>query len=119
MVIQKAVDSMKDKSNDEKKVVAGGLAIAVVSVLFIGWAILFFKKVQSGQQLQSLGGGAQNEFISSSVRDAQKELMNDFSDVDELRQVREQSGNQYQQGVYQDASQQNSQDSFGGSSSIE
>lgn len=113
MVIQKAVDSMKDKSNDEKKVVAGGIAIAVVVVIFVVWAILFLKKIQNGAELQQLGGGAQDEFLGASVRDAQEALMQDFSDLDELRRAREQGGSQYQQSVQQESYFQGEIDQFG------
>ena len=119
MVLQKAVDNLKDKSSDEKKVVAGGIAIAVVAVLFAGWAILFLKKLQRGGELQQLGGGAQDEFLNSSIREAQDALMRDFSDVDELRATREQSGQQYQQDAIQQNPQPTDTDVFGAPSSIE
>ena len=118
MVLQKAADSMKDKSNDEKKAVAGGIAFAVVVILFFGWAFFFFKKIQSGAQSQQLGGGAQEEFLGASVRDAQEALMEDFSDIDELRRALEQSGGQNQQGAVQQDYQYGG-DQFGGSGSIE
>ena len=92
MVIQKAIDNLKDKPKDDRKAVAGGIAIAVVAILFIGWAIIFFKNIQRGVQSQQLGGGGQDEFNFSSVREAQEELMQGFSDFDELRNVREESG---------------------------
>ncbi|OGG77875.1 hypothetical protein A3B35_00605 [Candidatus Kaiserbacteria bacterium RIFCSPLOWO2_01_FULL_54_24] len=119
MVIQKAVDNLKDKSSDEKKVVAGGIAIAVVAVLFVGWAILFLKKLQRGGELQQLGGGAQDEFLGSSIREAQDALMRDFSDIDELRATREQLGQQYQQDTVQQNPQQTDTDVFGSPDSIE
>ena len=114
MVLQKAVDNLKDKSKDEKKAVAGGIAIAVVLILLIGWSFFFFKKIQRGAQLQQLGGGAQDEFNFSTVRDAQAELMKSFSDVDALMEARNQSSQQYQPvPVYEDTSGGGSS-SFGG-----
>src|SRR3989344_7555829 len=114
MVLQKAVNNLKDKPNDEKKVVAGGSAIAVVAVLFAAWAILFLKKLQSGGELQELGGGAQDEFLGSSIREAQDALMRDFSDVNELRTARDQSGAQGEFGTVQQDYQEDA-DPFGGS----
>ncbi|MBI2610786.1 hypothetical protein HYW60_02530 [Candidatus Kaiserbacteria bacterium] len=96
MVIQKAVDNLKDKPKDEKKAIAGGIAIAVVLILLIGWTLLFFKKIQRGEQLQQLGGGAQDEFNFSNVRDAQEKLMESFNDVDALLEARKESSSQYQ-----------------------
>ena len=117
MALQKEEDNLKDKSNDDKKVVAGGIAISIVILLFAGWAILFLKKIQNGGKLQPLGGGAQDEFLGSAVREAQSSLMRDFSDVDELRQMRDQIGQQYQGSASEQDVQQS--DPFGGSNSIE
>jgi len=54
MVLQKTVDNLKARSKDERKVIAGGVAIAVIAVLFLGWAFLFLKKIQSGNQIESV-----------------------------------------------------------------
>lgn len=91
MVLQKAVNNLKDRPKDEKKVVAGGIAITVIVVLFFAWAILFLKKIQSGTQQLEFGGGAQENFLPDAVREAQKNLQNSFSNTDELNAIREQS----------------------------
>ena len=91
MVLQKALDSAKDRPKDEKKVIAGGIAIFVVVALFFGWAILFLKKIQSGEQRLEFGGGAQDEFLPESVRQAQKNLMEGFSNLEELEAIRAES----------------------------
>lgn len=96
MVLQRALESAKDKPKDEKKAIAGGIAIAVVIVLLIGWAFFFFRSIQRGAQQQQLGGGAQDEFNFSTVRDAQQDLMQQFSDIDALIEARNQSSQQYQ-----------------------
>lgn len=112
MVIQKAIDNLKEKPKDERKAVAGGVAIAVVALLFIGWAFVFFKNIQRGGQLGELGGGAQDEFNFSSVREAQQELMQGLSGIDELKTVREQSAEQYQPAA-QENYQESATDQFG------
>ena len=88
---QNAVSNLKDRPKDEKKVVAGGIAIAVVVVLFFTWAIFFLKKIQSGEQQLEFGGGAQDEFLPGSVRDAQQAILNDNPRQDELETARQQS----------------------------
>src|SRR3989344_7682752 len=113
MVIQKAIDNLKDKPKDDRKAVAGGVAIVVVVVLFLGWAFIFFKNIQRGAQLQQLGGGAQDEFNFSSVREAQEELMQGFSDFDELRNVREESAQGSQPAAVQEDYQASETDQFG------
>lgn len=84
---------LKERSTDEKTAVAGGIAIAVVLILFIGWAILFFKKVQHGVVTPSFDSGAQDQFNFESVRKAQEQLSENYKAVtDEFRTIREQSG---------------------------
>src|SRR3989338_9086838 len=88
---QNAVSNLKDRPKDEKKVVAGGIAIAVVVVLFFTWAIFFLKKIQSGEQKLEFGGGAQDEFLPESVRQAQQNIMEGFSNLEELEAIRNES----------------------------
>lgn len=113
MVIQKTINNLKDKPNDEKKVVAGGIAIAVVVALFFGWAFFFFKKIQRGELAPNLGGGAQSEFDFSSVREAQQQLLEDVSAIDELRNVRDQSASTQTGAAYQESYEQSETDVFG------
>lgn len=113
MVLQKALESAKDGPKDEKKAIAGGIAIAVVLVLLIGWAFFFFRNIQRGTYDQRLGGGAQDEFNFSPVRDAQKDLMEQFSDVDALMEARNQSSQQYQ-ATFDEQGSSDDSGSFGG-----
>lgn len=71
MVVQKTIDNLKDRPKDERKAVAGGIAITLVVVLLIAWAFLFFKRIQSGSQQINFDTGAQGEFDFSNVREAQ------------------------------------------------
>ena len=52
MVLQNAVNNLKERPRDEKKVIAGGVAIAVIVILFLVWAFLFFKKIQNAEPIQ-------------------------------------------------------------------
>lgn len=113
MVIQKAVDNLKEKPKEERKAVAGGIAFGVVVILFLAWAFLFFKKIQHGGQLRQLGGSAQDEFNFSSVRDAQKNLMQGFTDTDELRAIRDQSSDRSGQNTVLQEQEQGGTDPFG------
>ncbi len=92
MVIQNAVNNLKQKPQDDKKAVAGGIATLVVIILLIGWAFVFFKKIQRGGELDSFGTTAQAEFDFASVRAAQDELSTEYDDaIDELQRIRESS----------------------------
>ncbi len=74
MVVQKTIGNLKDRPKDERKVVAGGIAIFVISVLLIAWAILFFRRIQSGQLQVNLDSGAQNEFNPTATQQAQQQI---------------------------------------------
>jgi len=75
MVLQKAVDSMKERPKDERKAVAGGIAVAVVATLLVAWILLFFKNLQHSGANLKLGGTAQDEFNFSSARETQQRIM--------------------------------------------
>lgn len=90
--MDKTVNTLKERSQDERKVVAGGVAALVVAVLFVGWAFLFFKKIQKGATLDSFGTTQQAEFDFSTVRDAQDQISTEYqSAIDELQRIRESS----------------------------
>ena len=118
MVIQKAVDNLKSKPDEDKKVVAGGIAIMVMVILFIGCAFLFLKKIQRGGEDLRIGGTAQDEFNFSNVRQAQEDIMKGFTNEDELMEARQQSGSRYETTVQQNYENW-SGDQFGGSGTIE
>jgi len=74
VVVQKTINNLKERPTDERKVVAGGIAITLIIVLLTGWAILFFKRIQSGSQTVNLDSGAQGEFDFSSTREARETI---------------------------------------------
>ena len=51
MVVQRALDNLKDKPKEDKQVVALSLAGTAVVILLIGWAFLFFKGIQGEQSV--------------------------------------------------------------------
>lgn len=58
MVVQDKIDSLKEKPHEEKRAVAGGIAVAVVVVLLVGWAFIFLRNIQKGTDIPTLQGGA-------------------------------------------------------------
>lgn len=52
MVLQNAVNTIKERPRDEKKVIAGTVAIVVIVILFLTWAVFFFKKIQNTAPIQ-------------------------------------------------------------------
>ena len=91
MVIQKAVDNLKEKPKDEKKAIAGGIAIMVIAALIFTWGFFFLKKIQSGNA-EDVGSFVPDEFSISSVREVQDELLKNFNDLNEPRAAREGGG---------------------------
>jgi len=93
MVLQKAqqiIDHLKERPKDDKKVVAGGIAIVIVATLFFGWAYLFLKKIQNDNQSIDLGSVVQDSSLSDVARQAHQEIQQGFSGFDEVRELRTQ-----------------------------
>jgi hypothetical protein len=117
MVLQKAVDNLKERSKDERQVVAGGVAITVIIVLFIGWAVLFFKRIQAGSQEINFDSGAQEEFNFSATRDAQRAIQNyDAQSSEDLLRLRDDAAANQLRGQQQIYMQEIGQSGQGGSS---
>ncbi|MDO8513968.1 MAG: hypothetical protein Q7S50_00280 [bacterium] len=123
MVVQKALNNLKEGSKDDKVAVAGGIAVSVVVVLLAAWAILFFRSVASGTQQINLSGGAQDEFNFSNVKDAQQKLQESYSNTaDEIRQLRDDAAAsqlQTEQQMNVQPIQGSGTDQFGGSGTVE
>lgn len=102
---QKAVDNLKEKPEEDKKTIAGGVAISVVIILLIGWGILFFNKIQRGDDLQ-FESIVPEEFRNTSFDEAQSQLLEGYAGFDELRTVRDQILEQYTPAEVQDTSYQ-------------
>lgn len=89
MVVQKALNNLKTGPKDDKVAVASGIAISVVVILLVAWAIFFFRNIQKGSQQLNLSGGAQDEFNFSSVKEAQQQLQQQYSNsTEDFQQLR-------------------------------
>ncbi|MDO8482120.1 MAG: hypothetical protein Q7S75_03500 [bacterium] len=85
MVLQKAVDNLKIRPKDERKAVAGSIAMLIVAILFVGWVVIFFKRIQSNsQQVESIGNSLKGKFDLSSVTEAQQQIVNSYNNTDNL-----------------------------------
>ncbi len=47
MVVRKAIHHLRGRPREERAAAAGWFAIGVVVILFLGWAILFFNRIQN------------------------------------------------------------------------
>lgn len=92
MVIQNAINNVKEKPHDEKKAVATSIAVGVVVVLLIGWGFLFLRKIQKGGATPTLEGSAvpQDQIDAAFVKQTQQQI-NQFyqSSQDQLRDIRD------------------------------
>ncbi len=117
MVVQKAINNLKEGPKDDKVAVASGIAISVVVILLVAWGIFFFRSIQRGSQSVNLGGGAQDEFNFSTVRDAQQRLQEEYSNTDqELKNIRNEAASQqmqFQQQSVEQQTQSSGADQFG------
>ena len=93
MVVQKTIDNLKERPDEEKKAVASGVAIGFVVILLFAWGFFFVRKVQHSGAM-NLSGGAQDEFNFTTVKEAQQQLkQNDASTSEEFRQIRNSAAN--------------------------
>ena len=98
MVAQKTLDNLKSGPKDDKVAVASGVAISVVVVLLVAWAIFFFKNIQKNAVQLDLSGGAQDEFNFTGVKEAQEKLKQEYSNTtDEFLQLRNDAVSQQMQ----------------------
>lgn len=106
MVVQKTIDNLKERPHDEKKAVAGGIAIMVVIILIIGWGFLFLRKIQQGT-MPSLEGSAvpEDQFNLNLIRDTERELSNMYNNsTEDLRTIRDNAAQNQTPGGQFDAS---------------
>lgn len=96
-MVQKTFNNLKEGPKEDKVAVASGVAVSVVLVLLAAWAIYFFRGIQRGAQDVNLSAGAQDQFVPSTVTDAQKQLQQQFG-----------SPTQDYQGIQAEAAQGNS-----------
>lgn len=93
MALRKTVDNLKQKPAEDKRVVASGVAIAVVLVLFIGWGFLFLKKLRSGVEVPTISSpssAANNVFDFSSLDEATRQFAESYSETrTQLEQIRD------------------------------
>lgn len=93
MVLQKTVDNLKQKPTEDRKAVAGGVAVAVVIMLFIGWGFWFIKKIRSGEQVPTISSptsAANDVFDFSSLDEATRQFAESYGDTrTQLEQLRD------------------------------
>lgn len=88
--MQQTIDNLKDRPKDERKVIAGGIAITVVVVLLVAWGVMFFKGIQTGSQEVNFDSGAQEEFNFSATREAQEQIqVYDAQSAEDLSRLRD------------------------------
>lgn len=98
MVVQKAINNLKAGPKEDKVAVASGIAISFVVILLIAWAIFFFRGIAKGTQQLDLSGGAQDEFNFSSVKQAQEQLKQQYSNsTEDYQQLRDDAASQQMQ----------------------
>ncbi|MCR4281070.1 MAG: hypothetical protein NUV88_01920 [Candidatus Kaiserbacteria bacterium] len=77
MVLQKAVNHLRNRPKEERRATALGIALLIVAILFIGWTIMFFKRIQSSSiRTESIGTSVNRAFDLSAARESQRQLLN-------------------------------------------
>lgn len=79
MVLQKAVNHLRNRPKEERRAAALGIAILIVAILSIGWAIMFFKRIQSSSiRTESIGTSVNGSFNFSAIKESQQQLLNGY-----------------------------------------
>jgi len=95
MVVQDKIDSLKEKPHEEKRAVAGGIAVTVVVVLLVGWAFLFLRNIQKGAEIPTLqGGSVPEDQLNTQFIQATQQQINQYyqSAEDQYRDLRNTDG---------------------------
>ena len=120
MVVQKAINNLKEGPKEDKVAVASGIAISIVVILLVAWAIFFFRSIAKGSQQINLGG-AEDAFNFSGVKEAQDQLKQQYSNqTEDYMQLRNDAAAQQlqmQQQVQMQETQGNGTNQFGSPSS--
>ena len=90
MVVQEKFNQLKDAPHEDKKVVAGGIAITVVIILIIAWGFFFLRKIQR-TDLSSLENTTvpTDQFNLEQLRAAQNAYGNSYNPSDDIRNLRD------------------------------
>lgn len=87
MVLQKAVDNLKGRPKDERKAVAGSIAVLIVVILFIGWVILFFNNIRANGQVEPIGIPGRDAFNAPQITEVKLQIQNSFGGVKNSPQI--------------------------------
>lgn len=90
MVVQEKLNQLKGAPHEDKKVVAGGIAVFVVVVLIIAWGFFFLRKIQR-TDLPSLENTTvpTDQFNLDLLRDSQNAYTDSYQPSDDIRNLRD------------------------------
>lgn len=101
MVVQKAVDKLKEGTHEEKHAAASAIAVGVVMVLFVGWAYFFIRNLKNNPPTQLDTSAIPSDlFDTSTLQNTAGEdtYLQQLNQLEELRNnaAQEEAGVRYQ-----------------------
>ncbi len=87
-MVQQTLANLKEGPKEDKVAVAGGIAVSVVVVLLVVWAVFFLRGLRDDSDQLNLSSGAQDQFNPAGVKEAQQQIQENLTTTNELLDIR-------------------------------
>jgi len=98
------------QSKDEKKAVAGSVAVLMMSLLLVGWVFFFLKKVARGEPVETAWGPQNDVLDFTNLKEATEQFSDVYFDTKtELQNIRDEAAVQEKNRIQREQAAQQSE----------